>query len=150
MTSRDTILALPSQRRGRAAKTQGKKGKGFWERNSLQSRRILQCQWWYCSALPPFWTLNSDRELGRVKKRFQGRGHGLLWRCWPGGHQQCNELSFKKTLEFQASFLFPLTLLPFLSLYVLTTADLTLCVLLCANSSAASQFCASPHYARRF
>ena len=29
MTSRDTVLALPSQRRGRAAKTQGKKGKGF-------------------------------------------------------------------------------------------------------------------------
>lgn len=79
----------------------------------------------------------------------------------PGGHEQCNELSFKKkkkkkkTPDFQAkretaSFLFPLTLVPFPSLYALTTADLTLSVVLCANNSAASQFCASPHYARCF
>ena len=46
------------------------------------------------------WTV--IESWGESKKWFQGRGHGLLWRWRPGGHEQSYELSFKKTPDFQA------------------------------------------------
>lgn len=56
MTSRDTILALPSQRRGRAAKPKGKKAK--------DSEREIACKAdVFCSVSDD--TVRLSRLLGR-------------------------------------------------------------------------------------
>ena len=42
---------------------------------SLQIRRVLQCKrWYYEKRSPAILNVETDRELGRVKKWFQGRG----------------------------------------------------------------------------
>ena len=42
---------------------------------SLKIRRVLQCKrWYYEKRSPAILNVETDRELGRVKKWFQGRG----------------------------------------------------------------------------
>jgi len=90
MTSRDVSVA------DGGPKPIGNKKKEFWERNSLQSRRILQLLLMILFGSPAFLTFEQWSSVGASQKMIPREKTRVALKMAPGGHEQCNELSFKK------------------------------------------------------